>query len=445
MMMPKKRVYLKTYGCQMNVYDSEQIVQVLSPKYMLTDRPEEADLYLINTCSIRRKSEEKVRSLLGRLKVLKRRRPQMLLGVGGCVAQQEGERLLRQVPHLDLVFGTHGIYRLPEMLRQIQEYGRPVVDTRFDQEFHVVPNPQRTSGRVKALVTIMQGCNNFCTYCVVPYVRGPEMSRSPAAIIQEVSDLLAAGVREITLLGQNVNSYGRGSAAAVTFPNLLQKIAALPGLARLRFTTSHPRDLSEELIYCFASLAPLCEHIHLPAQAGSNRVLSRMKRGYTREEYLRRVAQLRAVCPQISLTTDLIVGFPGETEADFQDTLSLMREVGFESAFYFKYSPRPQTRAATFPDQIPESVKGERLARLKAVQEELTRAAHQRLVGQVKEVLVEGCSKQSPAQLCGRLRTNQVVNFSGPPELIGQLVAVRIEKANFHSLGGRLVDRTNSH
>ncbi|MFP3867032.1 MAG: tRNA (N6-isopentenyl adenosine(37)-C2)-methylthiotransferase MiaB [Desulfobacteraceae bacterium] len=444
MVKPKKRLYIKTYGCQMNVYDSELMAQVLSPDYTLTERPEEADLYLINTCAIRQKSEEKVRSLLGRLRFLKQRRPQMLIGVGGCVAQQEGEQLLRRVPHLDLVFGTHGIYRLPEFLQEVQETGQPVAETDFVDHFRIPPRTQWSANRTKALVTIMQGCNNFCTYCVVPYVRGPEMSRPAAEIIQEVANFLKAGGQEVTLLGQNVNSYGRGLADAPAFPQLLRQVAALPGMARLRFTTSHPRDLSEELIQCFADLPALCEHIHLPVQCGSSGILSRMKRGYSRDDYLRRVRQLRQVCPAISITTDLIVGFPGESEVDFADTLSIMQEVPFDSAFYFKYSPRPQTRAATFPDQVPESVKRERLARLKEVQEALTLASHQRLVGQVKEVLVEGPSKQSPAQLSGRLRSHQVVNFPGPSELIGRLVPVRIEQAYQHSLGGRLLDHAGN-
>lgn len=421
----------------MNVYDSEQMALVLGQDYELTERAEDADLYLINTCAIRRKSEEKVLSLLGRLRALKRRRPRMLLGVGGCVAQQEGEKLLRQVPHLDLVFGTHGIYKLPALLRQRQETGRRRVDTTFSPELPYMCQPLRP-GTVQKLVTIMQGCDNYCTYCVVPYVRGAERSRPPGDIVREVEVFLGQGGREVTLLGQNVNSYGRGLAEKITFPDLLRRLAALPGLARLRFTTSHPRDLSEELIRCFAELPPLCEHIHLPVQAGSNKILTTMRRGYSREDYLSKVTKLRQTCPQIALSTDLIVGFPGETEADFLQTLQLMREAAFDSAFYFKYSPRPQTAAAAFPDQVPEGVKTERLARLKELQEELSFASNQRLVGEVGEVLVEGFSKQKNTQLYGRLRSNQVVNFDGPGELIGRMVQVQIVKAHLHSLGARL-------
>jgi tRNA-2-methylthio-N6-dimethylallyladenosine synthase len=435
MALPKKKLYIKTFGCQMNVADSEQMAQVLADAYDLTERPEEADLYLINTCAIRRKAEAKVRSLLGSLKVLKQRRPELILGVGGCVAQQEGERLLAAAPHLDLVFGTHGIYRLPQLVRRAAR--RPVVQVEMAGGLAPAPGRHWAPGQVQALVTIMQGCDNFCTFCVVPYVRGREYSRPPEEIEAEVADFLAAGGKEVTLLGQNVNSYGRGLADPITFPELLRRLAGLPGLARLRFTTSHPRDLSPELMAAFGELAPLCEHLHLPVQSGSDRILRAMHRGYRAGEYLEKVAALRRACPGLSLTTDLIVGFPGESEADFQATLDLMAEAAFDQAFSFKYSPRPQTRAATFPDQVPEGVKTERLQRLQTLQEKFTLKAHERLVGQRREVLVEKLSKRSPEQLCGRLRTNQVVNFTGPRELAGRLVPLRIEQAHPHSLKGR--------
>jgi tRNA-2-methylthio-N6-dimethylallyladenosine synthase len=283
----------------------------------------------------------------------------------------------------------------------------------------------------------MQGCDNFCSFCVVPYVRGREHSRPVADILAEVADFLAAGGKEVTLLGQNVNSYGRGLPEPVTFPELLKRVAALPGLARLRFTTSHPRDLSDELMAAFGELPPLCEHLHLPVQSGANPVLQAMNRGYTRELYLEKVARLRRACPGMSLSTDLMVGFPGETEADFVQTLELMQEAGFDQAFSFKFSPRPQTRAATLPGQVPEAVKSERLLRLQALQEELTLKAHVRLVGRIEEVLVQGQSKKSPDQLCGRLRTNQVVNFPGPPELVGRLALIELTEAHPHSLKGR--------
>jgi tRNA-2-methylthio-N6-dimethylallyladenosine synthase len=437
MSRPKKKVYIKTFGCQMNVADSEQMAQVLAQDYVLTDRPEDADLYLINTCAIRKKSEEKVRSLLGSLKALKQKRPQMLLGVGGCVAQQEGERLLTAVPHLDLLFGTHGIYRLPELVQWASHQRQ--IDVALRDDFPPTPSRRWQPGAAQALVTIMQGCDNYCAFCVVPYVRGREHSRPPAEIVAEVQEFLVAGGKEVTLLGQNVNSYGRGLDDPVTFPELLQRLAKVPGLARLRFATSHPKDLSIELIGLFNELQPLCEHLHLPVQSGSNRVLAAMNRAYYREQYLEKVGKLRHVLPEISLSTDLIVGFPGETEVDFQDTLDLVQEVGFHQAFSFKYSPRPQTRAASLPDQVPEEVKSERLTRLLDLQNRLTLEAHRSLVGQTREVLVEGKSKRSAEELSGRLRTNQVVNFSGPRDLVGQLVQVEITEAHPHSLKGRWV------
>ncbi|MFZ2088559.1 MAG: tRNA (N6-isopentenyl adenosine(37)-C2)-methylthiotransferase MiaB [Desulfobaccales bacterium] len=443
MSRPKKKVYIKTFGCQMNVADSEQMAQVLSQDFVLTDRPDDADLYLINTCAIRKKSEEKVRSLLGSLKALKRKRPHMLIGVGGCVAQQEGERLLAAVPHLDLVFGTHGIYRLPELVRRA--FSKRQVEVALNKGFPAAPPRRWQPGSAQALVTIMQGCDNFCSFCVVPYVRGREYSRPPAKVVAEIQEFIDAGGKEVTLLGQNVNSYGRGLQEAVTFPLLLRTLAEVQGLARLRFATSHPKDLSPELMALFGDLDILCEHLHLPLQSGSNRILAAMNRSYSREHYLEKVERLRAISPHISLTTDLIVGFPGETEADFQNTLDLVQQVSFQQAFCFKYSPRPQTRAASLPEQIPEEVKAERLARLLELQDRQTLAAHQRLVGQTLEVLVEGESKRSTDELTGRLRTNQVVNFSGPRELVGQLIPVEITEAHPHSLKARWVAEPSPH
>jgi tRNA-2-methylthio-N6-dimethylallyladenosine synthase len=439
----KKKLHIRTFGCQMNVADSELMSQVLREEYDLTARAEDADLYLINTCAIRRKSEEKVKSLLGSLRPLKRARPQLILGVGGCVAQQEGERLLAFAPHLNLVFGTKGIYRLPELVHRAAR-GERVVDVGLERDLPDLPQRSWPPGTFQTMVTIMRGCDNYCSFCVVPYVRGRETSRKPGAIVDEVAAFVAAGGLEVTLLGQNVNSYGRGLAEPVTFPQLLRRLDALAGLRRLRFATSHPRDLSPELINALGELDSLCEHLHLPVQSGANRVLKRMNRGYTREHYLEKVAALKRACPGIALSTDLIVGFPGETEADFLQTLDLMGEAGFDQAFSFKYSPRPQTRAVTFPDQVPEDVKAERLARLQALQNELTRKAHARLVGQIHEVLVEGRSKRSPQEWCGRLRTNQVVNFIGPRELLGRLARVAITEAHPHSLKGRWVEGSST-
>lgn len=435
MVAPKKKLYIRTFGCQMNVADSEQMAQLLAPEYELTNRAEEADLYLINTCAIRRKAEEKVKSLLGNLKFLKAKKPGLIIGVGGCVAQQEGERLLAAAPHLNLVFGTQAGHRLPELVRRIAR-GQRFVDLTLKTGFEELPPRQWSHGPVQTFVNIMQGCDNFCTFCVVPYVRGREASREPGAISREVADFLAAGGKEVTLLGQNVNSYGRGLAEPITFTGLLRRLSEFPGLKRLRFATSHPRDLSDELIAAYGELPALCEHLHLPVQSGANRILQAMNRRYTREAYLDKVARLRQSCPGIAISTDLIVGFPGETEDDFVQTLDLMRAAAFEQSFSFKYSPRPQTRAAGFPDQVPEEVKSERLSRLQVLQDELTLAAHAQLVGQVKEVLVEGLSKRSPEQLSGRLRTNQVVNFTGPRELLGSLTTVTLTEAQPHSLKG---------
>ena len=370
---------------------------------------------------------------------MKQRHPQMLIGIGGCVAQQEGERLLAAAPHLDLVFGTHGIYRLPEMVRRAAG-GQRVVDIDLTRGFPTQPRRHWRPGAVKTLVTIMQGCDNFCTFCVVPYVRGREYSRPPHEIVAEVADFLNVGGKEVTLLGQNVNSYGRGLPEEVTFPELLRRIDALDGLSRLRFATSHPRDLSPELTAAFGELPSLCEHLHLPVQSGSDRILKAMNRGYTRKEYLQKVTELRRVCPEISLSTDIIVGFPGETEADFQDTIELVKEAAYDQAFSFKYSPRPQTKAATLPDRVPGEVQAERLTRLQNLLNELTLKAHQRLLGQTAEVLVDGTSKRSPDELSGRLRTNQVVNFPGPRELLGRMLKVKITEAHPHSLKGTRVE-----
>jgi len=443
MVAAKKKLYIRTFGCQMNVADSELMAQVLGEEYGLTARAEDADLYLINTCAIRRKSEEKVKSLLGSLRPLKRARPQLILGVGGCVAQQEGERLLAFAPHLNLVFGTKGMYRLPALVRRAAR-GERVVDVALERDLPYPPYRSWPPGTFQTMVTIMQGCDNYCSFCVVPYVRGRETSREPGAIVDEVAAFVAGGGLEVTLLGQNVNSYGRGLIEPTTFPQLLRRLDALAGLRRLRFATSHPRDLSPELIIALGELNSLCEHLHLPVQSGANRVLERMNRGYTREHYLEKVAALKGACPGIALSTDLIVGFPGETEADFLQTLDLMGEAGFDQAFSFKYSLRPQTQAAAFPDQVPEDIKAERLARLQALQNELTRKAHARLVGQIHEVLVEGRSKRSPQEWCGRLRTNQVVNFIGPRELLGRLARVAITEAHPHSLKGRWVEGSST-
>ena len=436
-----KRLYLATFGCQMNEYDSQRIAQILSGEYALTPYPEKADLILINTCSIREKAENKVYSLAGRLRKFKEQRPNMIMGIAGCVAQQEGERLLRRMPYIDMVFGPQGIYRLPGMLQEIQRGNRPVLDTDLKKNFSIplVTSPLPEPSHVHAFVTIMQGCDNFCSFCVVPYVRGREVSRPPEDIMAEITQILDEGVKEVTLLGQNVNSYGKKTDAYPDFSELIRMTAQIPGLRRLRFITSHPKDLTLDVIKCFSELETLCEHLHLPVQSGSTNVLKRMNRHYIRDQYLATVDKLKSLCPDIILSTDIIVGFPGETDRDFRDTLSLLKTVEFEQIFAFKYSPRPLTRAALFDDQIPNEVKSERLNAVLDLQKEIGLRRHKALEGLEKEVLVESVSKKDPNELRGKTRGNHVVNFAAPQRLIGEFVKVKIHKACYHSLKGELL------
>lgn len=437
-----KRLYLTTFGCQMNKYDSQRMLQLLHGQYGVTESPREADLILVNTCSIREKAENKVYSLIGRFKSLKKRNPRLIIGVGGCVAQQEGERLLQRLPHLDLVFGPQGLHELPQLIQRIEDSRGPVCRTNSEKDVAVplLTTPLSEPNPVHSFVTIMQGCDNFCTYCVVPHVRGREVSRPAGDIVREVCGVLAQGVKEVTLLGQNVNSYGRKGGGFPSFAELLREIGGLPGLERLRFTTSHPKDLSEDIIACFADIGPLCEHLHLPVQSGSSRILKLMNRHYTRDQYLSLIDRLRARCPEITLTTDLIVGFPRETETDFEETLSLLERVEFDQVFGFKYSVRPKTRAATFSNKVPEPAKAKRLAAVFGLQREIGLRRYRRLEGEATEVLVEGPSKSDPSELTGRTRGNHVVNFPGPAKLVGQLATVFIERACHHSLRGRLSD-----
>jgi tRNA-2-methylthio-N6-dimethylallyladenosine synthase len=438
-----KQIHIATFGCQMNERDSQTIVQVMaSCDYQVTERMDQADLILVNTCSIRQKAEEKTYSFLGRLKELKNRNPGLVVGVGGCVAQQEGERLLERVPHLDLVFGTRMIHQLPRLIEEVQQGNTRLSRVDLSQK-DLYPNalvmaPSFSPG-VKASVTIMQGCNNFCAYCVVPYVRGPEESRPSQEILAEVEALAAQGVKEVLLLGQNVNSYGLNRKGEIPFPYLLHRLEKVPGLERIRFTTSHPKDLSPELIDCFGRIGNLCEHIHLPVQAGSNHILEKMNRSYTREDYLNKVDQLKKKCPGIAITSDFIVGFPGETETDFEETMDLIRTAQFDDIFSFKYSNRPQTPASHFSDQVKEEEKRRRLMEIQTFQKKITLSRQQILEGTVQQVLVEGNSKKSPLDRMGRTRTNKIVNFSGPSDLLGKTVPVRIEKAYINSLKGNLL------
>ncbi len=442
--MREKRIFIKTFGCQMNEYDSERMLALVGEEYVPCEVPEEADLILVNTCSVRRKAEEKVYSFVGRFKSLKAKRPEVVIGVTGCVAQQEGERIVKRLPHVDLVLGPQNIYRLPEALEKIRRGRGPVVLTELKKDFKppLIPATYDGARPVKAQVTIMQGCDNFCSYCVVPYVRGREVSRPPEDILREIECLVQQGVREVTLLGQNVNSYGQKEKGYPTFAELLRMVAQIKGLWRIRFTTSHPKDLSEDLMRTIAEEEKVCEHLHLPVQSGSSRVLARMNRGYTREEYLARVARLRELVPGIALTTDLIVGFPGETESDFQETLTLLEEVRFDEIFSFKYSDRPLARARKFEDKVPEEVKAARLWKVHEVQARITQEIRESYIGRKAEVLVEGPSETRPEVLTGRTRTNHVVNFTAPKELElkGALVYVLIKEAGKHSLRGEFLE-----
>lgn len=441
--MEKKKLYIHTFGCQMNVQDAEKMAALLGTSgYGTTDDPEQADLILLNSCSIREKAVQKIYSQLGRFRVLKEKKPDLLIGVGGCLAQQCGERLFRRAPYVNLVFGTHQIHRLPEMVGDLEQSGGRIVETGFCDRVRSLDIPaQPAPGAVSTYVTIMQGCNNFCSYCVVPHLRGREESRPMAEILREVEGLAGQGIREVTLLGQNVNSYGRTLPAGNDFPELIRAIGEVPGIERIRFTTSHPKDLSPRLIACFGELAALCEHIHLPVQSGSDRVLRRMNRGYTVEAYLGKMASLRRSCPEIAITSDVIVGFPGESEEDFQQTLGLMREIRFDSLFSFQYSEREGTAAAGMDNPVSDEVKRERLRTLQALQEEHTLQKNRARVGKREEILVEGVSRDGLEDMMGRTRGNRIVNFPGTADLIGKILSVRIVDAFLHSLRGETEKR----
>ncbi len=440
--MNNKAFYLETFGCQMNVVDSERIVDLLGNiGYRQVDEPGQAGLILLNTCAVRDKAVRKAYGHLGRFKPLKDRDPTLILGMGGCIAQQEGKQLLEEFPYLDLVFGTHNVHRLPEMVQQVAEQHVRCEETEFlDRETRLQLFPVRSGQEAfTRFVTVMQGCDNFCSYCVVPLVRGREISRPSGEILAEIRDLARQGVREVTLIGQNVNSYGTKEAAELSFAALLDQVNAIDGIDRIRFTTSHPKDLSDELVECFGRLEKLCWHLHLPVQCGSNQILRAMNRGYTRERYLEIVRRLRNACPEIRLTSDIIVGFPGETEADFAATMSLLEEVRYAEIYSFIYSPRRGTAAAEIVDTTPAKDKQERFDRMLALQQEISRQTWEADVGTVQEVLVEGESKLGEGQLFGRSTWNRIVNFSGPAELAGSLVPVRITRAYRNSLLGERV------
>jgi tRNA-2-methylthio-N6-dimethylallyladenosine synthase len=437
------RVYLKTFGCQMNEYDSVRMADVLRAAggYEPTDDPEQADLLLLNTCSVREKAQEKVFSQLGHWRALKARQPHVIIGVGGCVASQEGEGITERAPFVDLVFGPQTIHRLPEMLGELERHGRPVVDVSFPEieKFDRLPEP-RAEGAT-AFVSIMEGCSKYCTFCVVPYTRGEEVSRPLEQVLQEIRALAAQGVREVNLLGQNVNAY-RGAMSDgghADLAALIYFVAEVPGIERIRFTTSHPVEFRDSLIEAFRDVPKLANYLHLPVQSGSDRVLALMKRGHTVLEYKQKIRRLRQVRPDISVSTDLIVGFPGETERDFESTLDLVREIGFDQSFSFIYSPRPGTPAASLPDGVPHEVKQARLERLQAQLREQAEAISRRMVGTVQRVLVERPSRKDSRQLAGRTENNRWVNFDGTAALIDRFVDVQITEALPNSLRGRLV------
>jgi tRNA-2-methylthio-N6-dimethylallyladenosine synthase len=438
----KGKLYIKTHGCQMNEYDSAKMADVLAASHglELTEREEEADVILVNTCSIREKAQEKVFSQLGRWKQLKRDNPRVVIGVGGCVASQEGQAIIDRAPIVDLVFGPQTLHRLPSMLDSVRSSGRPSVDISFPEieKFDNLPEPGAQGA--SAFVSVMEGCSKYCSFCVVPYTRGEEVSRPFDDVIAECDALAGKGAREINLLGQNVNAY-RGAMHDGTIADLallIHYVSAIDGIERIRFTTSHPVEFSQNLIDAFGEVPKLANYLHLPVQSGSDRVLSLMKRGHTVLEYRQKIRRLRELRPDISLSSDFIVGFPGETERDFEDTLSLIRDLDFDQSFSFIFSARPGTPAASLPDDVPLEVKKERLQRLQQLVNNQAARISRSMVGGTQRILVEGTSRKDERQLAGRTENNRVVNFDGPPTLIGNFVDVVVTEALSHSLRGRL-------
>ncbi len=442
--MTTARLYIRTFGCQMNEYDSDKMADVLNASGGLTptDDPEQADVILFNTCSVREKAQEKVFSDLGRVKHLKQRKPDLVIGVGGCVASQEGAAIVARAPYVDVVFGPQTLHRLPQLIEARRRTGRPQVDISFPEieKFDHLP-PPRVEG-ASAFVSVMEGCSKYCSFCVVPYTRGEEISRPLDDVLVEVADLADHGVKEVTLLGQNVNAYrgraGEGGTGAADFATLLEYVSEIPGIERIRYTTSHPKEFTQRLIDVYARLPKLVSHLHLPVQAGSDRLLAAMKRGYTALEYKSIIRRLRQVRPDISMSSDFIVGFPGETEADFERTMTLIDEVGFDASFSFVYSKRPGTPAADLPDDTPQTLKLARLARLQATIETNVARISAAMVGTHQRILVEGPSRRGD-ELMGRTENNRIVNFAGPERLVGRMIDVTVTEALPHSLRGEVV------
>ncbi|MBD5801791.1 (Dimethylallyl)adenosine tRNA methylthiotransferase MiaB [Azoarcus sp. Aa7] len=442
-----KKLYIRTFGCQMNEYDSDKMADVLgaTEELVKTDNPEEADVILFNTCSVREKAQERVFHDLGRVKHLKQANPNLIIGVGGCVASQEGEAIVARAPYVDIVFGPQTLHRLPQLIAERRYSGKSQVDISFPEieKFDNLP-PARVEG-ASAFVSIMEGCSKYCTYCVVPYTRGEEVSRPLEDILTEVAGLAGQGVKEVTLLGQNVNAWRgpitRKGSEMGDFAFLLECVAEIPGIERMRYTTSHPREMTQRVFDAYANIPKLVSHLHLPVQSGSDRILAAMKRGYSVLEFKSVVRKLRAARPDLSLSSDFIVGFPGETEEDFEKTMKLIEEIGFDASFSFVFSPRPGTPAAELEDPVPQETKLRWLARLQKRIDEQAQAISQAMVGRVERVLVEGRSRKDESELAGRTDNNRVVNFAGSPRLIGQFVDLTITAALPHSLRGEIVTR----
>jgi tRNA-2-methylthio-N6-dimethylallyladenosine synthase len=438
------RYHIKTFGCQMNEYDSARMADVLHSGLSLsaTEDPAQADVLLMNTCSVREKAQDKVYSLLGEWRALKQQRPELIIGVGGCVASQEGEAITARAPYVDLVFGPQTLHRLPQMIAELRRHGRAVIDLSFPaiEKFDALPEPRAAGAR--AYVSVMEGCSKYCSFCVVPYTRGDEVSRGFDSVLQEIGSLARQGVREIVLLGQNVNAYAGAMAdgAIVDLSTLMHHVAAIPGIERIRFTTSHPLEFSDSLIEAYANLPQLANHLHLPVQSGSDRILALMKRGYTVLEYKERLRALRAVRPDIAVSSDIIVGFPGETERDFEATLRLVADAGFDQSFCFLYSRRPGTPAASLPDEVPLERKQERLRRLQALLDAQALQISRGMVGSRQRVLVERAAKKGTSDLAGRTENNRWVNFPGPASLLQRFADVIVTEARPHSLRGRLAE-----
>ncbi len=437
-----RKVFIRTFGCQMNEYDSDKMADVLAADdgMVKTDRPEDADVIIFNTCSVREKAQEKVFHELGRVRPLKLKNPQLVIAVGGCVASQEGAAIVARAPYVDIVFGPQTLHRLPQLIAARRASGRPQVDVSFPEMEKFDQMPQAVVAGAGAFVSVMEGCSKFCTYCIVPYTRGDEVSRPLDDVLAEVAGLAAQGVKEVTLLGQNVNAYrGEAEDDTVDLAFLIEAIAAMSGIERIRYTTSHPCEMTQRLFDVYAQVPKLVSHLHLPVQAGSDRVLAAMKRGYTALEYKSVVRKLRAARPDISISTDFIVGFPGETDADFEKSMALIDAVGFDNSFSFIFSPRPGTPAAEMADATPAELKTARLMRLQKRIEEQAFVISQAMVGTTQRVLVEGHAKKDASELSGRTDNNRIVNFAGNARLIGGFVDVRITAALPHSLRGEVV------